>query len=394
MTHSIVKIPFVYWKSSRPSKVAWSRPFLPQLKPLDSASARQVFLAWSNVAEDDPKIDALLSAVECVPLAVILMANLAQTDTSDTLLLRWQEEQSELLHRTPDRRDSLEISIEISLNSPRIRSTSEAVELLSLLSLLPDGVENHKLDAIFPSIEKSKRALATLWQTSLAYNDANGRTRVLSPIRAYMIRHRQAQRCHLVPMMTYYMGLAGLAADLGGLHGQGIIKRLTPEINNLHSMINLALEPLQELDRDFLRGAIKAAIDLSKFNRYTSLGNADTLQYALSAAEGLDDRALQADVYYHRAWIACRSFENRILYSQSTTLCAQAQALYEEVGNVSGQAGSYAKFRYDGITDLAFKNAVGSSVQSIRILLVTKSLSPSLRKAFLYRLSRAINTAR
>ncbi|KAJ7905311.1 hypothetical protein B0H14DRAFT_2167094, partial [Mycena olivaceomarginata] len=197
--------------SERPAGIQWSRPFLPQLGPLDVPSARRAFLALSDCLEDDPWIDPLLTAIDCVPLAIALMANLADgIETPETLIARWREEHSSLLHRTPDRRSSLDISIGISLNSQRMKAVPEALTLLSLISLLPDGVNNSELAAIFPSIGKSRRALSTLWQTSLAYNDGHNRTRVLSPIRAHMILYHQSDSAHRVSVLTYYMGLAGL----------------------------------------------------------------------------------------------------------------------------------------------------------------------------------------
>ncbi|KAJ7792921.1 hypothetical protein B0H14DRAFT_155781 [Mycena olivaceomarginata] len=67
----------------------------------------------------------------------------------------------------------LDTSIGISLNSRRMKAVPEALTLLSLISLLPDGVDNSELAAIFPSIDKSRRALSILWRTSLAYNDGH-----------------------------------------------------------------------------------------------------------------------------------------------------------------------------------------------------------------------------
>ncbi|KAJ6623445.1 hypothetical protein B0H10DRAFT_792399 [Mycena sp. CBHHK59/15] len=330
--------------SERPAGVRWSRPFLPQLGPLDVASARQAFLALSDCLEDDLWIDPLLSAVDCVPLAVALMANLAETDSTESLLLRWREEQSSLLHRTPDRRSSLDISIGISLNSPRMKAVPEALELLSLISLLPDGVENNKLGLIFPNITKSRRALSALWQTSLAYNDGNNRTRVLSPIRAHMMLYHQSDNTHRVSVLTYYMGLAGLTSDLGGPHGQVIVKRLTPEIGNLHSIVNLALERKsngQTMQPDLensqnaetIRSGINAAINLSKFIRYTHLGNPETLRLASVAANTLGDPVLRADVLYHLAWISV----GQASIFEHERLCREALALYEQNGVVNGQ---------------------------------------------------------
>ncbi|KAJ6455760.1 hypothetical protein C8R45DRAFT_914505, partial [Mycena sanguinolenta] len=337
--------------SERPAGVQWSRPFLPQLGPLDVPAARKAFLASSDCLEDDPWIDPcvicscpclsvniarLLSAIDCVPLAIVLMANLAETDSTETLLARWRDEHSSLLHRAPHRTDSLDISISVSLNSPRMKAVPEALILLSLISLLPDGVDNSQLAAIFPSISKSRKALSALWQTSLAYNDGHNRTRVLSPIRAHMIHNHPSNSAHRVSVLTYYMGLAGLSADLGGPHGQVIVKRLTPEIGNLHSVVNFTLDSTEEVTmQPLLRGAIAAAINLSKFIRYTHLGNPETVRLAGVAANKLGDAILRADVLYHLAWISLTLSGQE---SDPERLCREALALYEENGNVTGRA--------------------------------------------------------
>ncbi|KAJ7090059.1 hypothetical protein C8R43DRAFT_1050515 [Mycena crocata] len=324
--------------SERPAGVQWSRPFLPQLGPLDVSDARKAFLALSDCLEDDPWIDPLLTAIDCVPLAVTLMANLTETDDIETLLIRWNEERSGLLHRTPDARSSLDVSIGISLNSPRMKAVPEALTLLSLISLLPDGVDNTQLGAIFPSIAKSRRALSALWQTSLAYNDGHNRTRVLSPIRAHMMLYHQSDTAHRMSVLTYYMGLAGLSSDLGGPHGQVIIKRLTPEIGNLHSIIYLTLDSSSTEEsptiQPLLRGAITAAINLSKFLRYTGLGNSETVRLAYVAASKMEDPVLQADALYHLAWVIYSTGQS----ADDERLCREALALYEETGNANGRA--------------------------------------------------------
>ncbi|KAJ7792956.1 hypothetical protein B0H14DRAFT_3498655 [Mycena olivaceomarginata] len=239
--------------SERPAGVQWSRPFLPQLGPLDVASARGAFLALSDCLEDDPWIDP----------------------------------------------SSLDTSIGISLNSRRMKAVPEALTLLSLISLLPDGVDNSELAAIFPSIDKSRRALSILWRTSLAYNDGHNRTRVLAPIRAHMILYHQSDSAHLV---------------------------------------NLALDLTEEATvRPLLRGAIAAAIKLSKFIRYTYLGDPETVRLACVAAGKLGDPVLRADVLYHLAWISLIVTTNGPDWDPER-LCREALALYEENENVLGRA--------------------------------------------------------
>lgn len=216
-----------------------------------------------------------------------------------------------------------------------MKAAPEARELLELISLLPEGIDNRELDAIFPEVQKRRRALATLWQTSLAYNDGHNRTRVLSPIRAYMALYRQPDTPHQLSMFAYYMGLAGLSSNLGGVHGQTIVRRLTPEIGNLHSIVNLVLETAPACaDENLSRGAIKAAINLSRFIRYTQLGSSDTLRLALSIAESLGDKRLQADAAFNLGWVIMNQAPD-----ETERLAQTSLSLHKEVDNVYGQAG-------------------------------------------------------
>lgn len=319
--------------AERPSSsVKWARPFLPPLKPLQSHDCRRIFLAWSNCTDDDPNVDRLLSMLDGLPLAITLMATLAQTDTPEILIQRWQTESSSLLHRGADRRSSLDLSIKLSIDSERMRAVPEALELLSLISLLHD-VENRKIQSIFPNIVECRKALSTLWQTTLAFNDGSGRTRVLSPIRAYMTRHHNA-RSHLRSMIAYYMGLAALSSELGGTHGKHIIYQLMPDIWNIHSAVKLALQGrYEEPDDSFLRGAIKASIDFSKFARYAGL-EAEILHLALVNSQTLADRPLQADILFHLAWHKYVSAS----HVDAESCCERAGRLYEETANLRGQA--------------------------------------------------------
>jgi hypothetical protein len=125
-----------------------------------------------------------------------------------------------------------------------------------------------------------------------------------------------------------------------GPHGQVIVKRLTPEIGNLHSVVNLVLDLTEEATvRPLLRGAITAAINLSKFIRYTHLGNPETVRLAGAAAGKLGDPVLRANVLYHLAWISLTVTMNGPDWNPER-LCREALALYEENENVLGRAGS------------------------------------------------------
>ncbi|KAJ6506665.1 hypothetical protein C8R45DRAFT_922843 [Mycena sanguinolenta] len=89
----------------------------------------------------------------------------------ENVLARWETEKTAILSVGYDRKSNLDASINLSLSSPRI--TSESKELLSLLSILPNGLSDAELvqsKLPIPNILTSKAALLA---TSLAYQNSN-----------------------------------------------------------------------------------------------------------------------------------------------------------------------------------------------------------------------------
>ncbi|KAJ7107053.1 P-loop containing nucleoside triphosphate hydrolase protein, partial [Mycena epipterygia] len=174
--------------AERPGKVKWTRPFLPVLEPLSPSASCQIFAAVADEpsAEDKPALDELLDLSGNLPLAISLLANIASFEGYQHTLSRWKVENTTLLSDGHDKHSNLEISIIMSLGSPRISSSPHAKDLLSLLSLLPDGITQEDLvtsKVPSPHIADCKSSLI---RTSLAYMDNNARIKILSPIRKYM----------------------------------------------------------------------------------------------------------------------------------------------------------------------------------------------------------------
>src|ERR1700749_4382218 len=98
--------------AERPAKVAWTRPCLSPLQPLDAAAARATFLAIVDEQLDD-NIEQLLALTDNLPLAISLIANVASYEGCDTTLARWQSERTRLLSDGYDKSSSLELSISL-----------------------------------------------------------------------------------------------------------------------------------------------------------------------------------------------------------------------------------------------------------------------------------------
>ncbi|KAJ7328693.1 P-loop containing nucleoside triphosphate hydrolase protein, partial [Mycena albidolilacea] len=192
--------------AERPSKVQWTHPFLCPLSPLTPNAARQTFTEIAGEIHDDSEVGQLLEITDNIPLAIQLIATIASSESEgcQATLERWKVEKTALLSAGHDKRSNLEISIMLSLSSPRMASLPHAVDLLSLMSLLSDGIFDTDLARSKPLIPEILKCKTTLIRTSLAYVDHAGRLKVLAPIRDY-IHSTRPPSPHLVrPLRKHF----------------------------------------------------------------------------------------------------------------------------------------------------------------------------------------------
>lgn len=178
--------------AERPLGTQWTRPLMPILLPLDSISAMQTFLHISGATLNDHDVvtvSLLLQKLDYLPLAVTLIATMAQYTSPKTLLERWHRENTSFVERGTHRLASLDVSITISLTSPRLTLYPEARDIMSLLALLPDGFpESPHLLELHDRFPRLRKCIAALKQVGLANDRPDAGTRLLSPIRASTLR--------------------------------------------------------------------------------------------------------------------------------------------------------------------------------------------------------------
>ncbi|KAG6808476.1 hypothetical protein H0H92_004010 [Tricholoma furcatifolium] len=134
----------------RPSGIVWSKPFLPPLQPLNNAISREMFEMTSDLIPDE-FVERLLDAVEGIPLAISLISYMMQEgiESSESLWERWMKTKSGVLGKGGYHRlSNLDASIYLSVYGPRMKAEPKAIEILAMLSMLPDG---------FPNNEKAKK---------------------------------------------------------------------------------------------------------------------------------------------------------------------------------------------------------------------------------------------
>ncbi|KAJ6468852.1 P-loop containing nucleoside triphosphate hydrolase protein, partial [Mycena sanguinolenta] len=170
--------------AERPAKVQGTHPFLKPLQPLSNQAAQRTFVDITDNPHTIENLDQLLSFTNNMPLAVDLMAHLVDYEGLENVLVRWKTEKTSMLSVGYDRRSNLDASISLSLSSPRISSDSK--QLLSLLSILPNGLSDAELVQCNLPISNIRSCRATLLATSLAYQNSNKRPTAPMPVREHI----------------------------------------------------------------------------------------------------------------------------------------------------------------------------------------------------------------
>ncbi|KAJ7339215.1 P-loop containing nucleoside triphosphate hydrolase protein, partial [Mycena albidolilacea] len=190
-------------RAEHPAKVQWTRPFLRALQPLDQQAARLTFTDIADGGHNVEEVDQILSLTDNMPLAISLLAHLADTEGCSNVLSHWETEKTSLISEGFDKRSNLDLSISLSLSSPQIRLLPQSQELLSLLSMLPDGLADIDLIQSKLPLDNILKCKTALKSTALAYSDEHKRLKVLMPIREYLQQY-QPPRDHLVQSVFQY----------------------------------------------------------------------------------------------------------------------------------------------------------------------------------------------
>ncbi|KZV83121.1 hypothetical protein EXIGLDRAFT_701855 [Exidia glandulosa HHB12029] len=315
--------------SERPQGVKWTPPCLPPLSPLDDAAAVQTFVAISDVNDDDPGLSTLLGYLGNVPLALTLAANLAQYEGTGSLIARWQQARTTVVARCGQthRLTSLDVSIALSVESPRVKNGSGAQTLLSLLALLPAGVVDSDIELW--ELDAWRSVLATLLRTSLAVRSRSGRVHVSAPIRGYMQAYFTPTPRAMEQLYAHYFQLARFIGEQSSVMLVSLsdtIAIASVEVDNIASVVSFALA-----HSDDLLPAIEAATNLARFYDTTHIGSRDLLSEALvlSRSASLDKQTAEilALMGRRRLWTDPTS---------ASALLQEATALFLRVGYAPG----------------------------------------------------------
>ncbi|KAJ7349742.1 hypothetical protein DFH08DRAFT_997021 [Mycena albidolilacea] len=273
--------------AERPGKVHWTHPFLLPLQPLSAEAAQQIFMDITDNAYIKEDMEQILQFTDNIPLAVDLISHLSDYEGLSNVLDRWQTERTSLLTLGYDRKSNMDVSISLSLSSPRI--TSESKELLSLLSILPDGLSDGELVQYKLPIRNILSCKTALLATSLAYQDSNRRLRSLMPMREHVQKFLPPSQALVQYLRKRFYALLELYQKYNGEQLGPVINQITLNLANFHQVLQ---QRLSNHATD-LGITIHSISYLNSFYRLTGRGYIGLLDSILCILPGLDDHQLQ-----------------------------------------------------------------------------------------------------
>lgn len=331
--------------AERPGKMKWTRPFLPPLATLTTEAAQKVFYDISDVVDKDAQVTELLKFTDNLPLAVTLIASLAEFEGCDSVFKRWKLESTSILSDGLDKQNNLDRSILLSFTSPRMTACPGSQELLSLLALLPNGISEETLKNIGIPISNIARCRTALCRTSLTFVDHDNHLKVLAPIRQCIQRKFPPSHILIQPLQDYMFCLVQPFSTWEHSPIPGIFQQVAENLGNIHSLLEHALSHLVD-DVTLQLQVINCLLDLSSYDYL--MGRADVYSNQLllqlePTVQQLNNTYLQGR---YTSTLVQGSFYSPTLDITAVESWAQtAIQCFKIVKDISGQ-GKYIFFLY------------------------------------------------
>jgi hypothetical protein len=188
-------------------------------------------------------VDKVLALTDNLPLAISLIANLVAYEGCETVLKRWKSDNTFLLSAGTDKLSNLDMSIAISLSSARMSTNSNALGMLSILSILPHRLSRFDLDNMDLPVSDVSKCVTQLLRCSMVYSDNANRIKVLVPIREYVRRTNPLNRIQRDALKTHFYSVANLYNGPEFM-APSLIQQISADLGNIRA---IALDSVAKL---------------------------------------------------------------------------------------------------------------------------------------------------
>ncbi|KAK7055602.1 ATPase-AAA-core domain-containing protein, partial [Favolaschia claudopus] len=281
--------------AERPDKVKWTRPFLMPLSPLTQDAAQKMFLDIADGSEDEiENVNKILAITDNLPLAINLLAHLVDHEDCRAVLACWEQDKTSMVSEGFDRRSNLDLSISLSLSSPRIVALPKSKQLLELLSILPDGLAMIDLQQSHIPLDIFQCKSALL-QNTLAYVDEHNHLKVLVPIREYMQKHHPLDMNLVRLILHHFLQLLDIyhtTYDKNQSEHQ-TVARISANYANILGVLRKGLQPGGHSDKVELVNSIYGLCYLRYFGLVSGRGKIDLMDEVQGFLPDLCDHRLE-----------------------------------------------------------------------------------------------------
>jgi hypothetical protein len=136
----------------------------------------------------------------------------------------------------------MDLSISLSLSSPRMKSLPHSHDLLGLLSIHPDGLSDGELLKSDLPINNIPECKATLIRTSLANSDEHKCLKALVPVREYVHKTQPPADYLVRPLLKYFQEFLKLYKESRGTHpSSAMVSQLSSVSANIQNVLHNGL---------------------------------------------------------------------------------------------------------------------------------------------------------
>ncbi|KAH7098817.1 hypothetical protein BKA62DRAFT_711990 [Auriculariales sp. MPI-PUGE-AT-0066] len=319
-----------------PGGIRWSNAAYATLEPFSADAAMETFDAIAGTSENDDEHERtaameLILSVDCMPLAVTLLARLAQCgEKPSELLSHWKRSHTAMLQTDPlavGRESNVAASIALSIKLLRAGSNNEEpLQLLAICAHLPSGLRSPVFDQLRPEFKDLDLVRRSLRSLALISVGSEGELKMLSPIRHFILKQHPISAQHLATMRRIYFDIAASAPKAPSEQFVTQSAAVAPEYENLTVLLLYLIsteEPSQPI--------VDAVTAVSEYSYWTtpSVTLRETLRTRLDG---------------HPIWLAacCENLGRMYLqmgqYSAAISVLHQATNQYAQLENSNGTA--------------------------------------------------------
>ncbi|KAF5348375.1 hypothetical protein D9758_010954 [Tetrapyrgos nigripes] len=165
------------------------------LPPLELGPSKKAFYSFSTdgnyaIKEDDPILEKLLIQMDGMPLAIMLIAELAKELPLNDLMEMWNIEKTAVLRKIGEQENrltSIEVSIQLTVNILRGKLSATGEGVLRLVAFLPSGIPDW-LKNLPKMLPDATMQVLILKKSCLIYETGDKTLKILTPIGEYIMK--------------------------------------------------------------------------------------------------------------------------------------------------------------------------------------------------------------